>query len=411
MSAAPEDPPPDDDLAELRGARRFTATLEWADERRAFLLGLAPHARSLYERGGPAVHFDLEGRWTRAALADGTYLRGLDGRVLSRFGPHGNETLDLARRREVHAAVAALARAAADAPGAPEAMATLAGWGVERLERESLRFLEAYRPVGIVPPDRYRSLIIQATEGCAWNGCAFCSLYLKQRARVRSLDELALHVARVKAFVGSGIAARRGIFLGEANALATPQPTLVAMLELVARELPDLVRGDRPGGGVASFIDAFTEQDKGPEDYAALRERGLARVFLGVESGDEDVLAFLRKPATRAGVAATVAALKGGGLSVGVILLVGAGGARWSVAHVERSASLVHALALDRGDVVYLSPLVAEPGGRFDRAASKEGLELLAPDALVAEEQALRAALAGTPAQVARYDVSRFVYA
>ncbi len=404
-----------DDLAELRRAPRFTEVQEWASPTRGFLLGCAPGVASLYERDAGAAHFDAEGRWTRAVLDGRTYLRGLDGRVLLRFGANGDEPLAPAERLAVHGAVHAFVAAAAHA-GGPEALtAAAATWTAERLEAESERFLEAYRPVGIVPPDRYRSLIIQATVGCAWNGCLFCSLYRKQPARVKSLAELAEHIARVKAFVGLGVARRRGIFLGEANALATPQPVLVAMLEHLAAALPELVRADhadpRPGGGVASFIDAFTDTDKDAAEYAELRTRGLRRVFLGVESGDEDVLAFLRKPATRAGVLSTVRALKAGGLSVGVILLVGAGGTRRSATHVAESASLVGAMPLDESDVVYLSALVTEAGGRFDREAARSGLALLGPEALRREEAELRERLRGTRAQVARYDVRRFVYA
>jgi radical SAM superfamily enzyme YgiQ (UPF0313 family) len=372
---------------ELLHAPRFTKVDTWA----RFLLGETPTTRSLYEADGDAVHFDLEGRWNRAQLDGHTFLRGLDGVVLERFGAADGADARLRDPRATHAQIVALVERAR--PGAPP---TLSDWTVERLLAEPQRFLAAYRPVGIVPPDRYRSLIIQATQGCAYNGCLFCSLYKGQRHRVVPPDELRAHVRRVKDFIGSGLGERRGVFLGEANALAMPQSSLLSVLDVVHDELPTLARD------VSSFIDAFDEY-RSVDELRALAARGLTRVFIGVESGDEATLALLGKPATIAGVQQLVRALKEGGVSVGVIFLAGLG-----AAHVEASARLCGALPLDERDVVYVSPLVVEPGSPLAAQLEKRGL-LRAQVEIDAEANVLRARLAGR-AKVARYDVRRWVY-
>jgi radical SAM superfamily enzyme YgiQ (UPF0313 family) len=267
---------------------------------------------------------------------------------------------------------------------------------VEQLLAEKQRFLQAYRPVGIVPPDRYRSLILQATEGCAYNGCLFCSLYKGQRHRVVPPDELRSHVQRVKAFVGSGLAERRGVFLGEANALAMPQPALLQVFQMLRDELPTLAHD------VSSFIDAFDDY-RSTDELAALAALGLRRVFVGVESGDEDTLALLGKPATVEGVGRLVQTVKAAGVSVGVIFLAGLGRA-----HVEASARLLASLPLDERDVVYVSPLVVDEAGPLGAQLRKRGVLLSAAE-VEAEAVLLRAALKGR-AQVARYDVRRWVY-
>lgn len=371
---------------ELLTAARFSKVTTWG----RFLWGEAGSTRSLYEAEGEVAHFDLEGRWQRARLSGRTLLRGLDGVVLERFGGVRGEDVRLTEPSAAHQAVTALlARARVDAPVA------LPSWTVEQLLAEKERFLEAYRPVGLVPPDRYRSLIIQATQGCAYNGCLFCSLYKGQRYRVVPLTELREHVQRVKAFVGSGLAARRGVFLGEANALAMPQASLLEVFEILRSELPALA------SDVSSFIDAFDEY-RSVDELTALRAQGLTRVFIGVESGDEATLGALGKPATIAGVGKLVETLKAARVSVGVIFLAGLG-----PAHVEKSSDLVARLGLDAGDVVYVSPLVVEAGGALVAQLAKRGL--LGVDA-EAEASVLRARMKGL-AKVARYDVRRWVYA
>ena len=371
---------------ELLTAARFSTVHTWG----SFLWGEAGATRSLYEHDGDVAHFDLEGRWQRAKVGGRTLLRGLDGVVLERFGgPHG-EDVRLTDLRAAHEAVTALV-----ARARPGGKVELPSWTVEQLLAEEERFLQAYRPVGIVPPDRYRSLILQATEGCAYNGCLFCSLYKGQRYRVVPPAEFRAHVQRVKAFVGSGLAERRGVFLGEANALAMPQPALLEVFDILHAEVPALARD------VSSFIDAF-DAYRTAEEFAALRQRGLTRVFIGVESGDEKTLAALGKPASVKGVGQLVDTIKQGGVSVGVIFLGGLG-----PSHVEKSAALVAQLGLDEGDVVYVSPLVVE--ARSPLAAQLERRGLGGTDA-EAEASELRVRFKGR-AKVARYDLRRWVYA
>ncbi|MBI4602621.1 MAG: radical SAM protein, partial [Planctomycetes bacterium] len=150
------------------------------------------------------------------------------------------------------------------------------------------------------------------------------------------------------------------------------------------------------------------------EEHRELARRGLRRVHLGVESGDEGLLRFLEKPTSRAGMLARVAGLKGAGISASVILLVGAGGRAFAEAHHERSLDLVASMGLGPGDIVYLSPLAAGPDTEYARRLREEGIEPLAEPELLAEEARLRRGLAAVlgprGAKVARYDLRSFVY-
>jgi hypothetical protein len=392
-----------DAFHELEHAPRFDVVHRWRGGGDEFLLGETASTRSLYAAGGDALHLDLEGRWQRARLGSATYLRGYDGRVLQRLVGARGEDLRVTEVAPVHLqAVALVARASV---GAPAALEAAAGWSAERLEGEAVRFRSAYRPVGVLPPDRYRSLLLQVTWGCAYNGCLFCSLYKGQPYSVPGAEAFRAHVRAVKAFLGSGLEGRRGVFLGEANALGAPLDALSAAFDVLHAEVPQLLQGEGPSRGVSSFIDAFTAF-RTVEELVALRRRGLSRVFLGVESGDPATLALLGKPADAAQVKAVVSALKQAGLSVGLTFLVGLGDE-----HAEASAHLAAELELGEGDVVYLSPLQVAADGPLARQLVQRGLALPSRAAVERELLHLKATLAGLACQVARYDVGRFVYA
>ena len=95
---------------------------------------------------------------------------------------------------------------------------------------DAARFAQIYRPIGMLPPDLYLSVVLQVTEGCSFGSCTFCDLY-HDGYRVKPPDEFRRHVAAVADYLGASIALRvRSIFLGSANALAVPMARLVAGL-------------------------------------------------------------------------------------------------------------------------------------------------------------------------------------
>ena len=383
-------------------------------------MGLRDIGASLFLGSGEAVHLDPEGRLRRAFFPSTErrgvhFLRGLDGRLLRKDLGEGVGSAPTERRavfERVHAiAQEALAshpsdkdRARGETPRA--ALEAAAAWTAEKLEGESARFLSAYRPLGILPPDRYGSLILQATEGCSWNRCTFCALYRGRHHRAKTLEEFRGHVASVKRFLGRSLASRRGVFLSEANALSVPLDTLRAMVRIIEAEVPV----PRP---LAAFSDVFTEQPRSVEALRPLAELGLARVYVGLESGDEAVLRFLAKPAESEEALRFVANLKAAGIAVGVIVLVGAGGDRFP-GHVPETVRLVSRMPLDDRDLVYVSPLVEEPGADWARRAAKEEVRALSDAEMATQENALRrglfAALGTHRPRVSRYDVRSFIY-
>jgi len=164
--------------------------------------------------------------------------------------------------------------------------------------------------------------------------------------------------------------------------------------------------------GIYSFIDAFTTRRKTAQEYARMAQRGVRRVYVGLETGDAELLRFLGKPNTPGDVSELVQQLKAGGINVGLILLVGAGGERYAAAHAENTASLVSRLPLDSGDVIYLSELIDVPGSTYSALARDAGISPLSPEETDRRMAELRAALrAGSPGPVvSNYDIREFMY-
>jgi radical SAM superfamily enzyme YgiQ (UPF0313 family) len=251
--------------------------------------------------------------------------------------------------------------------------------------------------------------VLQATEGCAFNTCTFCNFYRDRPFRIKTPEQLRLHAQAVKDFLGPGLSLRRTIFLGDANALIVPQPRLLALLDVVHSEF-DVEKL----GGIYAFLDGFSGEKKSPTDYAQLAERGVKRIYVGMESGSEKLLSFLKKPGRPADVIKAVQSMKAGGMAVGVIVLLGAGGKAYARDHVKDTISALNAINLDLDDLIYFSELVEHEGLDYTRDAFQESLQPLSPAERLAQgeqiEQSLRfSARRGTP-HISRYDIREFVY-
>ena len=172
--------------------------------------------------------------------------------------------------------------------------------------------------------------------------------------------------------------------------------------------------GVRRPGGIFSFIDAFDVGRKSVAEWAELAERGLRRVYIGMESGDDELLRFLRKPGTAADVIDAASTLKAAGVAVSVIVMVGVGGEKFAASHVEHTAAALRAMPLGSGDIVYFSPFFEQPGAEYGALARDAGIRSLSPEEVAQQEAVMREALhQGTREdrpQVSRYDIREFVY-
>ncbi len=367
------------------------------------------------------LSFDREGRLIGAFLDGVNYRRGLCGDILmKRAGSPGSKSrrrLTLEERRQLLSLIRNhLTVIREDTPKTTGAeihawLDRALAWDVERLEAERVAFFSIYKPISILPPDQYLSLVLQAAEGCSWNRCTFCTLYRDRKFRIKSCAEFRHHIQQVKDFVGAGITMRKSIFLGDANALIIPQSRLRELLAIVHDEF---VFGGRNGmKGIYAFIDIFGAERKTFDDYRDMRDAQVKRVYLGLESGDEEVFRCLNKPGSPAACIEAVRMIKSAGINAGIILLAGAGGTRLASAHVTHSLAALAAMNLGAGDLVYVSPLIVSSDSPYMQSLRDFQSEPLQGPAIHQQLEHLKSgakAVCGSGAKVALYHLEEFIY-
>jgi radical SAM superfamily enzyme YgiQ (UPF0313 family) len=148
------------------------------------------------------------------------------------------------------------------------------------------------------------------------------------------------------------------------------------------------------------------------QDYADLAGLGLRRVYVGLESGDPQLLKFLGKPNKPGDVIELVREFKSGGVAVGVIVMLGLGGDRFADAHVRDTARAITGMHLDPDDLLYFSELVDEPGSAYGTSMTERGVRALDAAACASQRRAIVNAIAfqGPRPKIATYDIREFVY-
>jgi radical SAM superfamily enzyme YgiQ (UPF0313 family) len=329
------------------------------------------------------------------------------------LSPAEAEALQEAARRAAADLIAALndgsARPQSPADSALPLLARAARMDRAAYAEDVRRYHAVYKPVGILPPDQYMAVVLQATEGCSFNTCTFCNFYRDRRFRIRPAEEFRQHAAAVRGYLGEGLSLRRTIFLGDANALVIPMPRLLPLLDAVHATF-DVERL----GGIYAFLDGFSGEKKTAADYAKLARRGLKRIYIGMESGSEEMLRFLKKPGRPEDVIQAVKAIKAGGIAVGIIALLGAGGRFYAPIHTRQTIEAINAMPLDLDDLIYFSELIEDEGLEYTRDAYDHKLIPLTPQERIAQGEAIEAGLRfsarrGTP-HISRYDIREFVY-
>ncbi len=409
------------------------------------LISVKPHSLSIMEAGRFVYSFDRAGRLYVAYREGRTFVRGLSGSLVQKWhegeDPFASKRIRVLSEEEKRTFLARLweetsrivhahrrgrtrvqffgERRALSPEDVDQWLERLLAWDVEAYARDAERFLHVYKPVSILPPDQYLALVLQVTEGCHWNKCTFCDFYRDRRFRIKTDEEVRQHIEAVKQFLGDSITLRRSLFLADANALILPQERLVRILEIIHEAFPvDRERSEAEPGyaleGIYSFLDAYSGMRKTVEDFRALRRWSVKRLYLGVESGHDELLRFVNKPGTAEEARQVVSRIKEAGLSVGVIILIGLGGEAFFEGHVRDTIALLERMPLDRRDIIYLSPLYIHPGSDYEEKARASGIRALTPPEMWHQIRRIREGLRFVSSverpKISLYDVREFVY-
>lgn len=183
------------------------------------------------------------------------------------------------------------------------------------------------------PPSEARSFILRVTIGCSHNMCTFCAMYKDSKYRVRSLEEIdgiIERAAQAYPFV-------RRVFLADGDALVLPTDDLIHILKKCYATFPNINR-------IGAYATPADLNRKSPEDLKRLREAGLGIVYMGIESGDDEVLRHVKKGTTGALTVKAGKKALDAGMKLSAMILIGLGGKERTKEHALHTAEVVSAI-------------------------------------------------------------------
>jgi hypothetical protein len=231
------------------------------------------------------------------------------------------------------------------------------------------------------PPSEADSLILPLTDGCSWNRCTFCEMYTAPQKKFRARDE-AETLETIRA-CGKHFGDRvRRVFLADGDALVLPTRRLLDVLRAIREYLPAVRR-------VSSYCLPRNLRKKSVAELAELAAAGLKLVYVGAESGDDEVLEKVSKGETFETTCDALQKLGAAGIARSVMILNGLGGLGLWQQHAENSARLINAVQPE-----YLATLVVSfPLGDDRLRAGFPGWEPLSQHELFVEMERFLAGL------------------
>ncbi len=188
------------------------------------------------------------------------------------------------------------------------------------------------------PPSEADSLLIQATIGCPHNKCSFCMVYKKGPSyRVRSTQEIKKDMDQARLMYGAGI---RTLFFPAGNTIAMPTDDLAEICSYAKSIFTSLDR-------ITVYGSSKYIYKKGLADLIKLREHGLTRIHVGLESGDDEVLRRIKKGTDSAEQIQAGKWVKEAGIELSEYVILGIGGKALTSEHAHETARVLTAINPD----------------------------------------------------------------
>jgi radical SAM superfamily enzyme YgiQ (UPF0313 family) len=265
----------------------------------------------------------------------------------------------------------------------------------------------------IRPPSEATSLLIRVTRNCPWNKCAFCHTYRGSKFELRSVEEVKEDIQAMKNIADEvmGLSRKWGeggrvdknvlrriynsgdysdfiytvaawlyfggenVFLQDANSLILKTADLLSILNYLREKFPDIKR-------ITSYCRSHTAARKTVEEFKQLKEAGLSRIHIGMESGCDEVLSLIHKGVTAADHIKAGLNIKQAGIELSEYIMPGVGGEKWTRKHALDTAAVINAI---NPDYVRLRTLHVVPGTPMDELMKNEEFRPMNDDDILRE--------------------------
>jgi radical SAM superfamily enzyme YgiQ (UPF0313 family) len=200
------------------------------------------------------------------------------------------------------------------------------------------------------PPNEATSALIRVTRGCPWNKCLFCTMYKTCEFTPRSINEIKKDIdSAEKIYKGA-----KTIFIADSDSLV--MKNILEIISYIKEKFPEVDR-------ITSYARAKTLMKLGPDKLKKIKQAGLTRVHVGLESGDKKTLEFMQKGATPEEMITGGKAAKKSGLELSFYILIGAGGKKYLHQHAKYSANVCNQV---NPDFIRLRTLVVQHGSLLE---------------------------------------------
>ena len=187
----------------------------------------------------------------------------------------------------------------------------------------------------IRPPSEAYSLLLQVTTGCSHNKCTFCGTYRQKKFKIKPIERIKKDLDEARQYEDVD-----RVFLCDGDALIIPQPKLKEILELINENLTDIER-------IGTYANAKSILRKSVEELKELKSLGLKIVYLGVETGNAELLKKIHKGVTYEQMIQAGRRIKEAGIILSVTVLLGLGGREKSIDHALDTAKILTAMDPD----------------------------------------------------------------
>lgn len=219
------------------------------------------------------------------------------------------------------------------------------------------------------PPSEAYSLIVQATIGCSYNKCTFCSMYKDKNFRIRKTDEVIRDLSMAKDMQFDKI------FLADGDALIMKTRDLKEILAYIRDNIPQC-------GRVGVYGSPQSIRLKTPEELRELKELGLGIIYTGLESGSDTVLQKIKKGFTAQEIIDAGVKVKEAGIPFSVTVISGLGGQELWHEHAVKTG---RALSQMKPSYIGLLTLMLEHGTELYEDYKSGVFKNLTPDEVALE--------------------------
>jgi biotin synthase-like enzyme len=276
----------------------------------------------------------------------------------------------------------------------------------------------------IRPPSEAGSLLIRATRNCPWNKCAFCRTYKGAKFELRSSEEIKQDIVRIAAIFeeikelslkeGEGGLLKEktlyrlfnrfstyddtyrsvagwlyhggeSVFIQDADSLIMKTAEIVSALAFIKKTFPFVNR-------ITTYCRSKTASRKSVDEFIMLRDAGLSRIHIGMESGYDPLLKMIKKGVTAEEHIEAGEKIMEAGISLSEYVMPGLGGDRWSKEHALETARVVNAI---NPDFVRMRSLYVTRGTSLAEMMDKGEFTPLGDEAVLEEIKTFISALQG----------------